>query len=36
MAKWWYGRAVEANPTISFYAEARKRFEDLNMEALLA
>lgn len=34
-ARFWYGRAVEENPTIEEYAEARKRLEDINLDSIL-
>jgi hypothetical protein len=34
-AKWWYGRAVEENPQIPAYTEARQRLEHLTIDNLL-
>ncbi|HEY1932833.1 MAG TPA: hypothetical protein VGG99_12535 [Acetobacteraceae bacterium] len=34
-AKFWYGRAVEENPGIPVYVEARKRLEGLNIDDLV-
>jgi len=34
-AKYWYGRAVEENPTISDYCAARKRLEHVTIDALV-
>jgi len=33
-AKWWYGRAVEENPQILKYQEARRRLANLGIESL--
>jgi hypothetical protein len=30
-AKYWYGRAVEENPEIEFYQQARRRLEHINI-----
>lgn len=35
-AKYWYGRAVEENPEIPRYVEARRRLEDVNIDQLLS
>lgn len=35
-AKWWYGRAVEENPEIPAYVEARRRLDGITIAALLA
>jgi len=34
--KWWYGRAVEENPTIAHYVEARRRLDHVSIEPLFA
>ncbi len=34
-AKWWYGRAVEENPEIPVYTQARQRLEHVTIESLL-
>ncbi len=34
-AKWWYGRAVEENPQIPAYIQARQRLEQVTIENLL-
>lgn len=34
-AKYWYGRAVEENPQIAVYVEARKRLEDVNIDDIV-
>jgi hypothetical protein len=34
-AKWWYGRAVEENPEIPAYVEARRRLDSVTIDALL-
>jgi tetratricopeptide (TPR) repeat protein len=34
-AKYWYGRAVEENPEISTYVEARKRLETITIDVLV-
>jgi tetratricopeptide (TPR) repeat protein len=34
-AKYWYGRAVEENPTITPYVDARKRLESVTIDALV-
>jgi hypothetical protein len=34
-AKWWYGRAVEENPEIPAYAQARQRLEHITIDDLL-
>lgn len=34
-ARWWYGRAVEENPSINDYGEARRRLEHVGIAALL-
>jgi tetratricopeptide (TPR) repeat protein len=34
-AKWWYGRAVEENPEIPQYREARKRLDHVNIDDLV-
>ena len=34
-ARWWYGRAVEENPSIERYIEARQRLEHVGIDALL-
>jgi tetratricopeptide (TPR) repeat protein len=33
-ARYWYGRAVEENPGISKYQEARKRLDGVSFDAL--
>jgi hypothetical protein len=33
-ARYWYGRAVEENPGISEYREARNRLEPVGLDAL--
>jgi tetratricopeptide (TPR) repeat protein len=33
-ARYWYGRAVEGNPEIPEYQEARKRLEPIGFDAL--
>ena len=35
-AKWWYGRAVEENPGIPAYLEARRRLDSVTINSLLA
>jgi hypothetical protein len=35
-ARWWYGRAVEENPSIDRYVEAQQRLEHVGIEALLS
>ena len=35
MAQWWYGRAVEENPSIGGYVEARQRMEYVGIAALV-
>jgi hypothetical protein len=34
-AKYWYGRAVEENPSIEPYVAARKRLESININELV-
>jgi hypothetical protein len=34
-AKWWYGRAVEENPEIAAYVEARRRLDKVSIGHLL-
>ena len=34
-ARWWYGRAVEENPEIPAYAQARQRLEHITIDDLL-
>ena len=34
-AKWWYGRAVEENPEVSSYVEARRRLDPVTIDRLL-
>ncbi len=34
-AKYWYGRAVEENPHLQPYADARKRLELINIDTLV-
>jgi tetratricopeptide (TPR) repeat protein len=34
-AKWWYGRAVEENPQMARYQEARKRLDYVNIDKLV-
>jgi tetratricopeptide (TPR) repeat protein len=33
-AKWWYGRALEENPRIPKYQEARRRLENIGFDKL--
>jgi hypothetical protein len=33
-ARWWYGRAVEENPGIARYQEARQRLQDISIADL--
>ncbi len=35
-AKWWYGCAVEENPKIPAYVEARQRLDGISIAALIA
>ena len=35
LARWWYGRAVEENPGIEGYVEARQRLEHVGIATLL-
>ena len=35
LARWWYGRAVEENPSIDSHLEARRRLEHVGIAALL-
>lgn len=35
LALWWYGRAVEENPSIKDYVEARQRLDHVEIAALL-
>ena len=35
LARWWYGRAVEENPSIDRYLEARQRLEHVGIVELL-
>ena len=35
-AKWWYGRAVEENPEIPAYIQARQRLQNITIESLLS
>lgn len=35
LAQWWYGRAVEENPGIQVYVEARQRMEHVGIAALV-
>lgn len=35
-ARWWYGRAVEENPEIPVYVEARRRLDGITIDSLLA
>lgn len=35
LARWWYGRAVEENPSINGYVEARQRLEHVGIAVLL-
>lgn len=34
-ARYWYGRALAENPTISEYRDARKRFDDLDLSGVI-
>lgn len=34
-AKWWYGRAVEENPDIARYGDARTRLESVTIDGIL-
>ena len=34
-AKWWYGRAVEENPSIPEYVQARARLEGVGIDHLV-
>jgi hypothetical protein len=34
-AKYWYGRAVEENPEVPAYVEARRRLESITIDDLL-
>jgi tetratricopeptide (TPR) repeat protein len=34
-AKYWYGRAVQENPSIEHYIEARKRLEGVTIDTLV-
>jgi hypothetical protein len=34
-ARWWYGRAVEENPTVSEYIEARARLDGVSIDHLM-
>jgi tetratricopeptide (TPR) repeat protein len=35
-AKYWYGRAVEENPSVDKYVEARRSLEYLNIDELIS
>ena len=35
LARWWYGRAVEENPGIDSYAEARQRLDHIGIAQLM-
>ncbi len=35
-AIWWYGSAIEENPEVPLYVEARRRLNDVSIEHLLS